>query len=41
MPAETADAPQHPPADQPCPEYEQTFEEVEKKLEELLTPPRS
>lgn len=38
-PAETAAAPAAPPAPK-VPEYEQTFEEVEKKLEELLTPPQ-
>ncbi len=37
-PAETAAAPA--PTTPKVPEYEQTFEEVEKKLEELLTPPQ-
>lgn len=38
-PAETAAAPAPAPAGPKVPEYEQPFEEVEKKLEELLTPP--
>lgn len=39
-PAETASAAPPAPAAPRVPEYEQPFDEVEKKLEELLTPPK-